>query len=101
MGAIAAADPASDADRRRRDIGPPLNNLELFIEGDESEDSGPVTGPIFVKHGAGYLGYAGATGEIQTPAPERHPTNDLSYISPEGDLSVIGRADNRIKRDGL
>ena len=101
MGAIAAADPASEADRRRRDIGPPLNNVELFIEDGESEDGGPVTGPIFVKHGTGYLGYADATGEIQTPAPERHPTNDLGYISPEGDLSVIGRADNRIKRDGL
>ncbi len=101
MGAIAAADPSTDADRRRREIGPPLNNVQISIEADETEEDGPATGPIFVRHGAGYMGYADGTGTISAPAPEQHPTGDLGYINELGDLNVVGRADNRIKRDGL
>ena len=101
MGAIAAADPASDGDRRRRDIGPPLNNVQVYVDADQTDEDGVASGPIFVDHGAGYLGYADATGTITAPAPDRHPTGDLGFISDLGDLSVVGRADNRIKRDGL
>lgn len=100
LGAVVGADPRTDPQRRRMYIGPALKSARVFVDADQTDGQGRDIGPVHVEHDAAYLGYADASGHLIAPAPSRQPTGDLGYLGPEGDLDIVGRADDRIRRDG-
>lgn len=100
LGVIASAMPPGPSGGGQGNALMPLDGAAIVIE--ESDELGPKTqiGRIMVQHQAGFLGYADRSGQMLTQAPKSYPTNDLGYLLPDGSLTVIGRADNSIKRDG-
>jgi len=98
LSAVAVAAPTAPADHRHRVVGPPLDGIGLVIEGG---DEGDGSGPLLVRHDGRFLGYADGSGNVGVPAATLHRTGDLGRIDETGNLIVLGRADNRIKRDGL
>lgn len=56
LSAAAAADPAAPAERRHRDIGPPLDGIGIVIEVDAADRTADGAGEILVRHHGRFLG---------------------------------------------
>lgn len=101
LGAAVGAHPGAGSDRRYQYIGPAMKSVRVFVEADQSDGAGRSIGPVFIEHVAGYLGYANMAGELIAAAPDRQPMGDLGALNEFGDLDIVGRVDDRIKRDGF
>uniref|UniRef100_UPI0035663C82 class I adenylate-forming enzyme family protein n=1 Tax=Shimia sp. TaxID=1954381 RepID=UPI0035663C82 len=100
LGAVVGGHPDAEPERRHRFIGPPLKSARVFVEADQTDGQGRAIGPVMVEQAAGYLGYGDATGQLIAPAPARQATGDLGTLGAAGELDILGRADDRIRRDG-
>lgn len=105
LGAITAADPAADHDRRTTTSGTALPGVELRVDApDEVDDSAPDAGSVACRHPFGFEGYITADGGPWTgPSPLRdgwYRAGDLGRLHPGGLLEVLGREDHSVNRQG-
>jgi MoaA/NifB/PqqE/SkfB family radical SAM enzyme len=92
MGAIASTSPDDPAQRRQHTVGWPLAGVELRLDGTEGD-------LLVCRHENGFLGYAGEDG-VPRPPDEWWSTGDRAARE-GGAIRILGRADDRLKRDGL
>ena len=117
LGAITAADPSAEHDRRSTTSGTALPGVALRIDPrdesdqpdqpgqpDQIDDGAPDAGGVMCRHPFGFDGYVTADGEPSTD-PQRvrdgwYRSGDLGRVHPGGLLEVLGRADHSVNRHG-
>lgn len=98
LGAIAAARPSMDAETRHEFTGPLIDGVR-YCAPEKGTAEEPT--PLAFKATGNFIGYADETGAPTDVAPQCYATGDVGYISEDGYVRVMGRADHAIKRDGL
>lgn len=92
MGAIASAAPGMDARIRSETVGRAFPGVSLKLaSGDRSE--------LLCSHAHGFEGYVDDRGEV-TAADPWFPTGDVATIAEEGLVTIRGRCDRQVNRDG-
>lgn len=74
-------------------VGPPLEGFEITI--DDGDDDTGEPGVIIVEGPAVFGGYLG-----EPPREGPFRTSDLGYLTPDGDLVVVGRRDDVVVTGG-
>lgn len=99
MGAIAACSPREPVEVKERTIGQPMKGVELRIANPESESN---AGELQCRHPFGYEGYVDEAGDwlTQRVSDGWYATGDLAKQDDRGDISVVGRVQNSVNRDG-
>ena len=108
LGAVAIGVPGDPVDLRRSRIGPLVAGARLSTDRPASQDPAASGGPdvLWFSHRAGFLGYVDPSGRAirgtdgVRPSGDRHCSGDLGALD-DGYLTVLGRIDDRVKRDGL
>ena len=102
MGATAASEPTDTLEDRVITMGKPMAGVEIKIDEENTpqDDSGERIGELYCKHPYGFERYINEQGKEIALAPEYYRTGDLVKIHENGDIEVIGRADNRVNRNG-
>nr|VFJ71795.1 MAG: AMP-binding enzyme C-terminal domain-containing protein [Candidatus Kentron sp. FM]VFJ72736.1 MAG: AMP-binding enzyme C-terminal domain-containing protein [Candidatus Kentron sp. FM]VFK06087.1 MAG: AMP-binding enzyme C-terminal domain-containing protein [Candidatus Kentron sp. FM] len=105
MGAIATAGPDTPTEFRATTVGKPLENVQMRLEQEQSEQAQEGTGELLCRHRYGFDGYVDENGEPLDLAQGYQDgwfrTRDFGRIRPEGYLEVYGRYDHSVNRDGL
>ncbi len=99
MGAIAACDPGDPVDVKDRAIGQPMSGVQFRIHNPHLESG---IGELQCRHPYGFEGYVDENGVwlAQTKPDEWYSTGDLAKPDANGDIYVIGRAQNSVNRSG-
>jgi acyl-CoA synthetase (AMP-forming)/AMP-acid ligase II len=102
MGATAASEPTDTLEDRVITMGKPMPGVEIKIDEEnipQDDNSGRI-GELYCKHPYGFERYIDEQGKEIAFAPEYYRTGDLVKIHDNGDIEVVGRADNRVNRNG-
>ncbi len=102
MGATAASQPTDALEDRITTMGKPMSGVEIKIDEENipQDDSDERIGELYCKHPYGFERYINEHGDEIAAAPEYYRTGDLVKIHKNNDIEVIGRADNRVNRNG-
>ncbi len=95
MGAMAACDPGDDFEKRIATIGKPMPGVELKLENIHEG-----IGELYCRHPYGYMGYMNEDGQWLSRASEWQRTGDIARLLENGDMTVVGRADDSVNRSG-
>jgi acyl-coenzyme A synthetase/AMP-(fatty) acid ligase len=102
LGAIAVGDPDDPPDLRRSRIGRLLPDAALCAAPPDAPDADV----LWLRHDGGFLGYVDQHGQALRSADgflssgDCYCSGDLGSVA-DGYLSISGRADDRVKRDGI
>ncbi len=92
---IATAVPGRAAPDDPAVVGPPIDGFEVTIDGDPDLPAG-TRGRIVVDGPAVFAGYLG-----EPPRSGPFRTSDVGYLTGDGDLAVVGRADDVVVTGGV
>lgn len=111
MGAIAAGSPDEAMEVRLQQVGLPMSGVQIRVEPSATASLEPLSdysqkmGELWCHHPAGFDGYVDQVGlPIQFhPDFQEHwfRTKDLAQLEPDNRLTVLGRCDRSVNRDGL
>ncbi len=107
MGAVSVSLPNDPFDLKSLTIGQAMPGVETRVEipkdtnhqGEISENQG---GLLFVRHPFGFSGYVDEEGtfRVEHEADQWYETGDWAVANPDGEIRIIGRADNQVNRSG-
>jgi len=104
MGIMAAASPQDGVDLRSHSVGLPLPGIHFKLEYPQA-DLGPDwegLGELWCQNPMGFEGYVDSQGQPWGDQPlDWFRTKDFGQISDSGRISVVGRCDHSVNRDGL
>ena len=106
LGAIAAPAPDDPLELRATTIGRPMAGVRLALAAQlqaATSDGAPaeaLTDELYCRHPAGFDAYLDDYGRLMSQAAVWFKTGDLARLDPDGSIRILGRADNRVNRDG-
>jgi len=111
MGAIAAGSPDEAMEIRLQQVGLPMSGVQIRVEPSATVSPNPLLdysqkmGELWCYHPAGFNGYVDRAGLPIQSHPDFQEywfrTKDLGQLEPDGRLTVLGRCDRSVNRDGL
>lgn len=94
LGAVSASSPGDGADERSDTVGTPMPGVECRICPDGET--------LQCRHPFGFEAYVSLDGDVERQPPASWiDTHDMAELTASGRIRILGRADHRIKRDGI
>ncbi len=105
MGAMTAASPNDQSDKRAKTVGEPMPGVQMRLEKGQSTDGKKDIGELWCHHPYGFEGYVDENGKAINLTQDNREgwfrTKDMAKIGSNGYVEVLGRCDHSVNRDGL